>query len=252
MVDQKEHRLAKVGVAAFLLTALLVVATSSALAQQTYVTRFDSFAGYTFLDSPHIGLFENGFHYQIGVRPTTWYSLGFDYSISNGNLTLTPNLLTTKLQGELGALLGPAAAGLSVGAHSRTQTFAGGPQFAYRHFRTVTLFVRPSCGIIKELATAQPVGPLATGVVGALEAQGLLASSGKKSDWTPFYGVGYGIDFLVGHHFGLRVQSDLVHDHLFDDLLKDSRWTTRFSVGPLFNFGKNIVRNGALAKSAVN
>jgi len=165
---------------------------------------------------------------------------------------LTPNLLTPKLQAELGAMLGPAAAGLSVGAHSRTQTFAAGPQLAYRHFQKVTLFVRPNCGIIKELATAQPVGQLATGVVGALEQSGLLAASGQKSDWTPFYGFGGGIDFLVGHHFGLRVQGDLVHDHLFDDLLKDPRWTTRFSVGPLFNFGKNIAKNKNVAKNTAD
>ena len=50
--------------------------------------------GTLFLDSPHVSLFENGFHFQAGVRPKTWYSLGFDYSISGGSLTLTPNLLT--------------------------------------------------------------------------------------------------------------------------------------------------------------
>jgi len=242
MQDEGKYKSARYAAGLMLAAAVLMV-TVSAAGQQTYVTRFDAFVGYSFLDSPHVSLFENGMQAQVGVRPTTWVSLGFDYSISTGDLTLTPPLLTPKLQAELGALLGPAAAGLSVGAHSRTQTFAGGPQFAYRHFKTVTLFVRPSCGIIKELATAQPVGALATGVVGALEQQGLLAPSGQKSDWTPFYGFGYGIDFLVGHHFGLRVQSDLVHDHLFDDLLKDGRWTTRFSVGPLFNFGKNIVKS---------
>jgi hypothetical protein len=32
-----------------------------------------------------------------------------------------------------------------------------------------------------------------------------------------------------------------VWDHLFNDLLKDGRWTTRFSIGPCFNFGGNIV-----------
>jgi len=242
MQRQKEYRSEKRLAARLMLTAALLLMATSAFSQQTYVTRFDTFVGYGFLDSPHVSLFENGFAFQMGVRPTTWYSLGFDYSLTAGNLTLTPNLLTSKLQGELGALLGPAAAELSVGAHSRTQTFAAGPQLAYRHFKKVTLFVRPNCGIIKELATAKPVGLLATGVVQALEAQGLLAASGQKSDWTPFYGFGGGIDFLFGNHFGFRVQSDLVHDHLFDDLLKDGRWTTRFSVGPIFNYGKNIAK----------
>jgi hypothetical protein len=31
-----------------------------------------------------------------------------------------------------------------------------------------------------------------------------------------------------------------VYDHLFNDVLKDGRWTVRFSIGPCFNFGRNI------------
>jgi hypothetical protein len=60
------------------LAAVLTLSAAPGSAQQTYVTRYDLFAGYTFLDSPRVSLFENGFHFQIGVRPATWYSLGFD------------------------------------------------------------------------------------------------------------------------------------------------------------------------------
>ena len=67
-----------------------------------------------------------------------------------------------------------------------------------------------------------------------------LAPAGKKTDWTGFYGFGGGFDILLSRHFGIRTQADLVYDHLFDDLLKDGRFTVRFSVGPCFNFGKNI------------
>jgi hypothetical protein len=227
-----------------LLVLSVMLVASRASGQQTYVTRYDLFAGYTFLDSPHVSLFENGFHFQIGVRPKTWYSLGFDYSVSEGNLTLTPNLLTTALQQQLGAELAAlAAAGelppgytLVVPAHSVTQTFAAGPQLAYRHFTNVTLFVRPDLGAIHEAATPKPA-------ISDLIAQGVvqqLAPTGKKTDWTPFYGFGGGADFLFSKHLGVRVQSDLVYDHLFNDLLKDGRFTVRFSVGPIFNFGKNI------------
>src|SRR5260370_6872788 len=116
-------------------TAVLLLITSPAFGQQEYVSRYDAFAGYTFLDSPHIGLFENGFQFQAGVRPKTWYSLGFDYSISAGDLTLTPNLLTTALQQQLAAQLQQlAAAGflpsrfpLSVPPHSTTPNFAPHP-----------------------------------------------------------------------------------------------------------------------------
>ena len=225
-------------------TAISLFMTSPTFGQQAYVSRYDAFAGYTFLDSPHVGLFENGFQFQVGVRPRTWFSLGFDYSISVGDLALTPNLLTSALQQQLGAQLQQLAAEgllptgymLSVPTHSRTQTFAAGPQLAYRHFAKVTLFVRPSIGAIREVATPHPADPIAAGI--AMQ----LAPSGQKTDWTGFYGVGGGVDLLFSKHVGVRVQADVVYDHLFSDLLKNGRVTARFSVGPCFNFGKNIVR----------
>ncbi len=134
-----------------LLPLALAVASLPGFGQQTYVSRFDLFTGYTHLDSPLVSLQENGFHFQTGVRANTWLSLGFDYSISGGDLTLTPNLLLPSLQQELGAELGqlaaageiPAGYSLVVPAHSRTQTFAAGPQFSYRHFSKVTLSGHP-------------------------------------------------------------------------------------------------------------
>ncbi len=231
--------------------ALLFVATS-AYGQQTYVTRFDTFAGYTFLRSPQVNLFENGFHFQIGVRPTTWYSLGFDYSIASGDLTITPDLLTTKLQSTLAPQLQylianhvlPADYKMSVMAHSRTQTATVGPQLAYRHFSKITLFFRPTAGLIFEEATPKSGDAFVNSVVKG------LVPSGKKNDKTWFYGFGGGADFLVNNHLGLRVQADLVKDHLFDDLLMNSRWTMRFSVGPCFNFGKNIAKGKPIIASA--
>jgi hypothetical protein len=227
-----------------LLTLALPLASAPALGQQDYVSRYNIFAGYTFLDSPHVSLFENGFHYQAGVNPKTWLALGFDYSITGGNMTLTPSLLTTAWQQQLGDLLEelakagqlPAGYTVAVATNSRTQTFAGGPQFSYRHFKKVTLFVRPSMGAIYEDATPQPADPIAKMIVAA------LAPSGKKTDWTAFYGFGGGADFAFSKHLGLRVQADLVYDHLFRDVLRDGRFTTRFSVGPCFNFGKNVAK----------
>src|SRR5664280_3156916 len=74
--------------------------------QQSYVTKYDLYTGYAFLNSPKIGLFENGFHTQFGYRVRTWVSLGFDYSITAGDLTITPSLLPDALQATLGAELG--------------------------------------------------------------------------------------------------------------------------------------------------
>ncbi|MGO8791573.1 MAG: hypothetical protein ACLQVL_29860 [Terriglobia bacterium] len=227
-----------------LLAFASLLASAPALGQQDYVPRYNVFAGYTFLDSPHVSLFENGFHFQAGVNPKTWYAVGFDYSISGGSLTLTPNLLTTAWQQQLGGLLQQlAAAGqlppgytVAIPSDSTTQTLAAGPQLSYRHFRKVTLFMRPSIGAIHEVAAPTPKAgdPIAAIIVGA------LAPTGKKTDWTVFYGFGGGADFLFSKHIGLRVQADLVYDHLFNDILQDGRLTTRFSVGPCFNFGKNI------------
>ena len=65
------------------------------------------------------------------MRPKTWYSLGFDYSVSSGGLTLTPNLLTPAWQQQLGGLLEelaaagqlPAGYTVAIPSNSVTQTF---------------------------------------------------------------------------------------------------------------------------------
>lgn len=228
---------------------LLFLIPLPAFSQQDYVSRFDAYGGYAFLYSPAIGLFENGFAAQTGFRPKPWYSVGFDYSISAGDLTLTPALLPTALQQQLAAQLAAlAAAGmlppgyqLRVPAHSRTQTFAVGPQLSFRHFKHVTIFARPVfAGAIYERATAMPADPIAAGVVANLARLGLVSPAGKKTDTTWFLGTGGGFDVLLTRHFAIRTQVDVVYDHLFNDLLRNGRVTVRFSTGPAFNFGPNI------------
>ncbi len=233
------------GMMLFIAPLALFWPVSPAVAQQDYVTRYDAFVGYGFLSSPAISMFENGFATQFGFRPRTWYSIGFDYSLSSGDAFITSGLLPSALQQGLGARLGQlAAAGqlppgykLIVPIHSRTQTFAVGPQLAFRHFTHETIFFRPLfAGAIKEEATPQPKDPIATAIVAQ------LAPRGKKTDTTWFVGLGGGFDILLSRHFAIRNQVDVVYDHLFNDLLKDGRWTVRFSVGPAFNFGGNIMR----------
>jgi hypothetical protein len=226
------------------LVLTLILAATQAFGQQSYVGRFDAYAGFAYLNSPHIKLAETGFHLQGGVRATSWLSLGVDFSRVQGDLTIVPSELLTSLQQSLGATLQqlaaagrlPAGYSLSVPASSTTETFAGGPQVAYRRFSAVTLFIRPSCGAIHEVAVPHVAWTdlIATSIVAG------LAPSGKKTDWTKFYGVGGGVDFNVTKHFALRVQADFVRDHLFNDLLKDSRNTVRFSIGPGVQFGGNV------------
>jgi hypothetical protein len=213
-----------------------------AVADQDYVGRYDAYVGFAYLDSPHISLTEPGVHAQAGMRLRRWVSMGFDFSDSSGDASLTPALLPTSLQQQLGAQLGQlVAAGqipptytLRVPIHSDTQTYAAGPQFSYHGWKAVTPFIRPSIGAIHETATPHPGDPIATLVVQQ------LAPSGKKRDWTGFYGFGGGVDLNITKHFAIRVQGDFVHDHLFNDLLKDGRNTGRFAIGPAIQFGRDV------------
>ncbi len=228
----------------FALSFCLLMLAVPGLGQQSYVGRYDAYAGYTYLDSPSISLGENGFHMQAGFRPRTWVSLGFDYSVASGSGSITPNLLTTSLQQQLGAVLAqlasagkiPPGYSLVLPFNSVTQNFAAGPQLAYRHWSAVTLYVRPSIGAVYENATLRPRDPIAAAIASQ------LAPSGSKQDWAAFYGFGGGGDVNFSKHFAVRVQADFVHDHLFSDLLKNGRNTVRISVGPAVQFGRNIVK----------
>jgi hypothetical protein len=215
-----------------------------AFAQQDYVGRFDLFNGFTWFDSPSANLEERGYHLQAGVNVRSWLAVGFDYSVVQGNLTLTTNLLKPALQNQInGQIAAFEAAGLlppgyqvAVSTASTTQTFAAGPQFEYRHFQRVTLFIRPSIGAINESATPHATDPFTTALVQQ------LAPSGKKTDWEAFYGFGGGLDLNFLRYASIRLQADFVHNDLFSDILKSSRNTVRLSVGPSFHFGHNIVR----------
>ncbi|SFS01159.1 hypothetical protein SAMN05421771_0549 [Granulicella pectinivorans] len=224
--------------------AALLIAFSglAAHAQQSNISRFDVYTGFTDIDSPELGLNQKGFHTQAGMNVRPWYSVGFDYSVATGDEILTTELLPASLQAQVNAAqqqyikfgLLPANYVLRVPTHAATQTFAFGPQLTYRHFQKVTLFGRPSLGAIHERATPHPTDAFATVV--AQE----LAPAGFKADWTGFYGFGGGADFAVTKHIGLRAQMDAVYNHPFNDILANGRWTFRYSVGPSFHFGGNI------------
>jgi hypothetical protein len=228
----------------FLATAAVLLGFPLLLqAQQTDIERLDLYSGFTYFSSPSLNLAEHGYHLQAGYNTSRLLTLGFDYSIVTGHNSLTPDLLTESLQLQVAtALKDLALAGLlppgyqlSVPTDSSTQTFAAGTQFSYRHFVPVTLFVRPDLGAIREEATPRPRDPIAVLIVQQ------LAPSGHKTSWASFYGFGGGMDWNFSRHLALRLQADQVYNHLFNDLLKDSRWTTRASIGLAFRFGGNIL-----------
>jgi hypothetical protein len=216
---------------------------SIALGQQDYVGRFDVYAGYMYLRIPLLGLGQTGFNTQIGMQPAKWYSLGFDFSEGTGDTVLTTTMLKSSVQQLIGAQLAPLkSAGLLpanyepvVPLHSRSQTYAVGGKINYRHFRAVTLFVNPDLGVIHEatILHPSPTDPIAVALVTQ------LAPSRTKEEYTCFYGVGGGANFSVTRRLLLKVHVDFVRDHLFSDILNWQN-SVRFSVGPVFQFGKDI------------
>lgn len=224
------------------LASLFLAPVLSALAQQTEVGRFDAYAGFAGFETPELNLAQRGFHLQAGDNLRTWLALGFDYSNGSGHNSLTANLLKPSLQAELGAEIEalilegviPPNYQLIVPTNAFSQTFALGPQLVYRHFKPVTLFVRPSLGAIRQRVTPRPTDPVATAIVTQ------LVPAGYKVDWQGFYGFGGGVDWNVDRHFSVRTQVDVVYWRLFNDLLANGTWTTRYAIGPAFHFGRNI------------
>jgi hypothetical protein len=227
-----------------LVLTLALLSATPIWSQQDYVGLFDVYSGFAWLDSPSANLAERGYHLQAGISARTWLSLGFDFTTVHGNVTLVPNLLKPSLQTQIGQQLAaleaagvvPPGYQVAVGTQSDTQTFAGGPQWEYRHFRSITFFAHPSIGAIHETATPHPSDTLTAGIVHQ------LAPSGKLNDWEPFYGLGGGLEVNFVRHASLRIQADYVHNNLFTDILKGPRNTVRLSVGPAVHFGRNIVR----------
>ena len=230
----------------FTAVILFVVLTSlTGFSQQTYVSRFDAYTGYSFFDTPSLNLFQNGFNGEFGVNVKSWLALGGDFSVFQGSNNLVPSMLSTQVQQELGAqLMALAEAGLlppgytvSVPTTSTTYTYSGGPQINIRKFKPVTFFIRPALGALHESASLNPTDPITKALV-----IGLVGTSQHKSDTVVFYGFGGGMDFNLSRHVGVRTAADFVHYDMFSGLLNGGRNTVRFSVGPTFRFGKNIIK----------
>ena len=229
------------------LAALLFSLSVCAFAQQDYVGRYDFFTGFSYLNSPKLDLQQRGFNTQLGVNLRHWLAFGFDYSIQEGRASLVTTDLKPALQAELVGLAGPTvAAALSVPFDATTQTFTAGPQLAYRHLKRVTLFAHPSIGAIHENISINGTQgfpqPYAILIVEALSAPGQVLKTTKPNDTTYFYGLGGGADYNLTKHIHIRADAEFVHVYLFSGLLANPRNSVRLSIGPTFNFGKNVTR----------
>jgi opacity protein-like surface antigen len=225
---------------------LFIVLTSlTAFSQQDYVNRFDVYGGYGHFATPSLSLNQNGFNGEFGWNWKTWLALGFDFSVFTGDNTIVPNMLTPALQqtlsAQIAALQGqgllPPGYQLKMPTSSTTYTYSAGPQINIRHFKPVTIFVRPALGSLHEVATLHPKDPFAQQV-----ALVLAGPSFQKTDTVTFYGVGGGVDFNLSKHIGVRTAVDYVHYNMFSNTLGSSQNSVRISVGPTFRFGGNIVK----------
>ncbi len=225
---------------------LFILLTSlTAFSQQDYVNRFDVYGGYGYFSTPSINLTENGFNGEFGWNVKSWVALGFDFSVFTGDNVITTNMLTPTLQqtltGEIAFLQSvgqlPPGYQLRMPTSSTTYTYSAGPQFNIRHFKPVTFFIRPALGSLHEVATLHPGDPFAQQV-----ALTLAGPSFQKTDTVVFYGFGGGMDFNISKHFGIRTAADYVHYSMFTNVLGSSQNSVRFSVGPTFRFGGNIIK----------
>ena len=230
----------------FVVMVFVLVASLSGFAQQNYVGRWEAYTGYSFFQTPSLNLFQNGFNGEFGTNVTPWLAMGFDFSVFQGSNSLTPSMLSNGVQQELvQTITGGMEAGLippgyrltGVPSTSTTYTYSAGPQINIRHFKQVTFFVRPALGALHESASLSPGDPVTKALV-----VGLVGSSLHKSDTVVFYGFGGGMDFNFSQHFSISTAADLVHYDMFSGLLNGGRNTVRFSIGPKFHFGQNIVK----------
>ena len=238
-------RLTRIGL--FAAIFLFLTQMPHASAQQQYFGRYDLYTGFSDLYTPGLnGINQKGFHLQAGINNNRWLSTGFDYSVQTGNTSLVPGFASPAIKEgiaelyELGYL--PPTYAVDVPLSATTQTFTAGSQLNYRHFSKVTLFIRPSLAAFRLNATAHPrPNTPDVVVVGALEMSNVLQPNGTITDWTGAYGVGGGADFALTKHIGIRAQMDAVWNHPFNYVVANGGWSYRFSIGPSFHFGRNIM-----------
>jgi len=221
----------------FLLLLMSLSVVACLAQQQEYVGQYDAYMGFAYLTTPNMNLDQRGWQAQFGYNYRRWVALGFDTSYFGGNSSLTVPMLNNATLAKLAPVLPLLPPGFTVWSpyHANTYTITGGPQFNYRHFKYVTLFIHPDIGAMYQSVQVQPPNAMMGMIVTSL-----LGPSMKTSQWTPFYGVGGGIDVNLTKHVGLRFQSDWVYTQLFTDLLRNPQYTWRMSASPTFRFGKNV------------
>jgi hypothetical protein len=218
---------------------LVLLSAVSCFSQQTEVTQYAAFGAFSYLSTPSLNLVQRGFDGDFGYNYRSWLTLGFDFSAFSGHSSLVPTELSAATQAKLAPFIPllPPGFVLRVPYNASTQTYEGGPQFNYRHFKHLTLFARPALGALHSNFSATTQNPLLQLIV-----KGLLNGNTSKSDTVVFYGFGGGATWEITPHFGLRVAADYARYNFFSNLLNGPRNSVRVSVGTKFGFGKNIIK----------
>jgi hypothetical protein len=228
----------------FISLLTLVIFLLPAYAQQTNISRYVVFTGYSYLTTPLIGLNQNGFNGSFGVNANRWLGMGTDFSVFSGSTNL--HFGDTTLGPQLTPFFPPSViAGLSplfVPTSATTITWGAGPKVNLRKWKRLTLFAHPGLGLMHEKAdlniSAQNQAAIAALAVANPAAAPVLAKlQPRLTDTVPFFGAGVGFDIHVSRHVGLRFATDWVRSHMFSGLL-DWQNNVRFSVGPVWGFGE--------------
>ena len=94
--------------------------------------------------------------------------------------------------------------------------------------------------MLRQMWYGPPRKDVSAGMAKGRYSNRMLTSKGKKSDTTYFVGVGGGFEINATQHVHLRFTTDYMHAALYDGFLRNARNDFRFSIGPSFNFGRNV------------
>ncbi len=223
----------------FCVVSFVLIASLTSFSQQADIAQFSIIGGPTYFHTPSLNLVTRGFNGDFAQNVRPWLSLGFDFSASSGHNTIIPSYLSSAAQTKLGQMLAPLhipVSAVAVPADVSVFTYQAGPQLNYRHFKKVTLVVRPALGLLHAKIQTKPTGA-ATPLVSAL-----LGGKLSDADTSVFYGFGGGATWEIHRNFGLRFAADFARYNFFGQQLNGPRNSLRLTVATKFSFGKNIVR----------
>ena len=200
------------------------------VAAQNDINRYTLFTGFDYMVSPARNLTERGFETDFGVTAKPWLGLGVDFGILTGAGTITGT--ETVYAPVVSPFVNPNR--IHVPFNSTTYTFAAGPQFYIRKWKSVTFLIRPGLGGMHERADITFPVSLAP----LFQLLQIQAPNAHQTDTRLFFGMGGGFDLNVSRTVGVRFAADWVNTHLFSNLLTPRQNYVRLSIGPTFRWGQ--------------